>query len=68
MPRADRESGPGFEALMNADCLLRQKEDEASHLATFTFVIFSIFPEFRSFSVASNECQESGSNGARKGS
>ncbi|VDD81143.1 unnamed protein product [Mesocestoides corti] len=30
VPRADRENGPGFEAIMGADCLLRQKEDERS--------------------------------------
>ncbi|VDM16114.1 unnamed protein product [Hydatigera taeniaeformis] len=32
-PRADRENGPGFEALMSADCLLRQKEDELQRMS-----------------------------------
>ncbi|KAM7536157.1 hypothetical protein Aperf_G00000091570 [Anoplocephala perfoliata] len=34
VPRADRENGPGFEALMSADCLLRQKEDELHRMNT----------------------------------
>ncbi|VDK20188.1 unnamed protein product [Taenia asiatica] len=32
-PRVDRENGPGFEALMSADCLLRQKEDELQRMS-----------------------------------
>ncbi len=38
--RMDRENGPGFEALMGADSLLRQKEEEVSMLA-FSLFFFS---------------------------
>ncbi|VDN99956.1 unnamed protein product [Rodentolepis nana] len=31
--RTDRDNGPGFEALMSADCLLRQKEDELQRMS-----------------------------------
>ncbi|VUZ53169.1 unnamed protein product [Hymenolepis diminuta] len=31
--RTDRDNGPGFEALMGADCLLRQKEDELQRMS-----------------------------------